>query len=603
MPKFHVTAPDGKTLELEGPEGSTQEDALAQAQTLYKPKASLKETNPAEYDPSSESYQERYGPLSKGRTRQQAIRGVGTKTVPEDDTLTEGIGSGMVRADKGLTNFFMKTLNKHPLIKAFGEIPTPSYASDENINAQDATDAPLAQTTKGSIGQAVGQTAVGAAVTAPLGGIGGAAGGGGLVARTVANPMVRAGVEGAAAGAGAADPNDQGAGALRGAATSVAGERALSVLGRTMRGVVKKSDAAKNLEQLVGQHDKEIFVPISQAASEDDIVSRLSKIAYAEGLPLVPGVKTQLKRQAAKAEEEIRGIALKEATPDGVQLPENAGANVAENMHALKRGFDETYEQTVKSYAFNVSPTFKDEVAARIRAKLPKADNTTVQKVADEAEKLMNRFSSGKNVIDGGNLLNVKNELGLMVGKVSRPEKGAFEIAQEHVNDIIQQELKQGNSASNIADLKKFNDLTEPYRHFSGLRKAARAAKAKKGNFSMDQLANKATDPTQLDLAQQAGEVLRNPAAGTSFAGRSLVGAGGLATTAVTAGLPAAAAVVAGSNLLATKTIQKALMGDLAAQRTVASAVEKNPKVADQVSRMMRVMAAQEAGAGDVGHN
>lgn len=37
MPKFEVTAPDGKTLEVEGPEGATQEQALAYAKSQYKP--------------------------------------------------------------------------------------------------------------------------------------------------------------------------------------------------------------------------------------------------------------------------------------------------------------------------------------------------------------------------------------------------------------------------------------------------------------------------------------------------------------------------------------------------------------------------------------
>src|SRR5258706_2581402 len=35
MPKFRITAPDGKNFDVEGPEGSTAEQALAQVQAQY----------------------------------------------------------------------------------------------------------------------------------------------------------------------------------------------------------------------------------------------------------------------------------------------------------------------------------------------------------------------------------------------------------------------------------------------------------------------------------------------------------------------------------------------------------------------------------------
>lgn len=37
MPVFEITAPDGRTFEVEGPEGATQEEALAQVQAQYQP--------------------------------------------------------------------------------------------------------------------------------------------------------------------------------------------------------------------------------------------------------------------------------------------------------------------------------------------------------------------------------------------------------------------------------------------------------------------------------------------------------------------------------------------------------------------------------------
>lgn len=562
-------------------------------------------SNPAEYDPSSQAFKDKYGPTGKARgTTMVPIRGKGMMEVSDDSGFTEGIGSGMVRTTRGLGNLMGKAFNAHPIARMEGNLFgvddfTPEVASTENIREQDALDKPLEETTKGKLGQVFGGAAVASGVTGPLGSLGGGAAGGSVLARTLGASPTRAVLEGGVGGASVADPDAQGEGAAKGAVLALTLNRLLAGGGRVIRGLVNKSEAAKNLDQIAGQHGEEVFVPISQAASEGDTVSRLAKTLYSEGLSFIPGVKGQLTRQASDAAASVRELAIKEATPDGVTIPPGAGRRVGETIHTLRGEFNKAYDSTIKQYAFNVPDTFKDDVSAAVKAAIPNIDDTTLARVVALADEQMTRFSSGKPTIDGGNLLNVKNELGRLVGQAPRVEKPAVRIAQQHIEDIIDDQLTQGGSKQNIADLAKYGNLSEPYRHFVSLNKAAKSARANGGNFTMNQLARAATDPTQLDLAQQAGGVLNNPAAGTSFTGRGLLGGAGLIGAGATMGPAAAGGLLLAGNAMATKTVQKALMGDLAAQRSLAEMIQQNPKAAEEIARLMQILTAQQAGDSD----
>lgn len=584
-------------MEIELPDGTILEapdDADVKAVVRGYNRARLKASNPAEYDSDSPEFKAKYGPLARG-TRKVAIRGQGLVEEKEDDRFTEGIGSGMVRMSRGLGNLQNKLVNKHPLIKAMGgiDLPGKEFYSDEAIREQDALDQPLAEDTKGMLGQVTGQAAVGTAATLPIGGLGGLSTGGSVLTRTLGSAPVRAALEGAVAGAGAASPDEQGSGAVKGAILSAIIDRMFAGGGRVIRGLVNKSESARNLEQLAAQHGEEIFLPISQAASTDDLTSRLAKTAYGEGLSLIPGVRGQLTRQADDATAAIRNIALREATPDGVTLPADAGRRVQESLNVIRQGFENIYDDTIRSYAFNIPETFGDDVAAAVRREIPNVDDTTVGRVAEAAVEQMQRFSSGRPVIDGGNLLNVRDAIQELARRAPRVERPAMRIAQEQIEDLITSELTQGGARQNLADLARYGNLDEPLRHFTGLERASRAARARGGEFTMNQLARNASDPVQLDIAQQAGAVLNQPAAGTSFTGRNLIGGAGIVGVSALTDPITGALILGGGNVLATRTVQRALMGDTSAQRAIARIIQQNPRAVDRIAQFMRVVAAQ----------
>jgi hypothetical protein len=267
---LEIELPDGTVLDA--PDGADPKAVVKGYQ-----RSQLIAKNPAEYDPNSKQFEERYGPVQ--------------------DAFTEGVGSGAVRVARGLGNLEQKAINLHPLAKVIGGVKLPEV-SDEEIREQDKMDSPLARTRRGSLGQAAGQAMAATVATAPLGALGGLSKGGSVLGRTLGNPTTIAALEGAVGGAAAADPNEQGTGAAKGAATSAIISKFLEGGGRLTKGLVKKNEAVRDLEAEAG---KNLDIPISQAASDDDLISRGFRAAYQEGLPNVIGVKGQLARQSKQA--------------------------------------------------------------------------------------------------------------------------------------------------------------------------------------------------------------------------------------------------------------------------------------------------------------
>lgn len=560
-------------MEIELPDGTVldaPDDADVQAVVRGYRLSRLKSKNPAEYDSKSSEFQSKYGPVQKG--------------------FREGIGSGMTRMTRGLGNLQNDLYQMHPLTRALGlEAPGKEIYSDEAIKQQDETDAPLAGTGKGAAGQVLGQTAVGYAATAPIGGLRGLSSAPSVLARTLAAGTTRAGLEGLIGGAAMADHENQGAGAVKGGATSAALDMAFRGGGRLLSGLVKKNEATEALQQLASQQGEDIFVPISQAADDKGLISRGAKVAYGEGLSLFPGVKGQLTRQAEQAAEKVRELALKEATPSGVKLPGQPGKYVQESMASIRQGFDDAFDETIKTLDYRIPADLRTQLITQIRQNAPNIDSESADKAMKLTRGLLRRFSDGKANIEGSNLLIVREELRKAAEKAPDYERAAYTASSEVVEDLIKKRLQ----VQGLWD--RFADLEEPARHMKGLEGAVHSARAQSGRFTPNQLARNAKDATQLDLGQTAGEALKGSPAGTSFAGRSLLSGaatlGGLAVEPVSA-----TSLLVGSNLLATKTAQKALMGDTAAQRAIVDLLKKHPEAAESVQRALRQAAATSAG-------
>lgn len=563
----------------------------------------LKQQNPAEYDPESEEFQQKNAPV-KYINAPVNMRGAGTGTAegggvrnttmaePSLENFRAGIGSGMVRTAKGLTNLVLP------------DSLTPEFASDENIREMDKRDKHLPAS-----GQMIGSAVAGLPLSMGLGsGLGAAtrlAGAGTKVGQVAASPLTRTLAEGASQGAVNADPDEQGEGALLGAAIGGGLHGLGKGGGRVLRGLVKKSEEAEALQQLAAQHGEDLFVPISQAGDESTLAGRLTKGFFKEALPIVPGVRGQMTKQADEAAEKMRELAIKEGLPEGVPVPGDVGKRPLESMDYIRDEFNKAYDDTVKSYAFNVPSDLKKQVKVAFqKAAGPKTtvNPTTLNKVADEVTAIVEKFSGGTKVLDGTNILNAKREISELIGAAAGHEKPGYLAADELLDDIIKAEMSQGGKASNLADLKKYLELTPAYRAFVPVRRAAQNARPTEGRFKFSQLADaSAKSPEQQVLGQLGHSVLDKSPVSGGLVGKILAGVGfggagfGAFLDPVSTGL-----AIAGGNTLASKPAQRLLLGDTKFQRALAEALRKNPELKRKLGSLARAGVVSETrGDGD----
>lgn len=129
MARFEITAPDGSRFEITAPDDATDDQVMAYAQQQFRQQFSarrdLKAENPAEYDPASREWQERYGPTS-------GMSGF--------DKFRAGVGMGMTNVGRGVG-------------QAVGLVSRDDIAESRRL------DAPLAQTGAGMAGNVAGAVA------------------------------------------------------------------------------------------------------------------------------------------------------------------------------------------------------------------------------------------------------------------------------------------------------------------------------------------------------------------------------------------------------------------------------------------------------------
>lgn len=512
--------------------------------------------------------------------------------VPESDPFTESFGGHMVRGARGLGNLLFRAGNYQPDSGGREDVP---FIGDKAIQAQDEMDKPLNDQPGAGIGGFLGEMAV----TPGLGATKVASKAPGILTKALgARAGVRA-LEGAVNAAQYADPTEATSAATTGGVLGMALGRVGDVAGRLGSGLVKKSDAAKHLEHVAGQHGEDMHIPLSLAADTKDPVSAAVAGTYRNVAPMIPFVGGRLEGQREKAREQVRNMALREASPEGLHLSATDLSDTDRALSKISQEFIDQYDNTVKSYAFNVPQDLSKQLVSRIRAGRPNVDATTLGGTTAKMQDIFDRFSDKSGQITGDNLLFAKREISELIGQGKTHEKDAYKAGIKWIDDHIVSELSQGNSKTNVADLQKYLQLAEPWKAKVATEKAAK--RALNGQFGPEDLYRTSKPGSETRAIGSAGsEVLQPNATRQSLEGKILGGAllGGVGTY---MGVVPALGLATGGHLLANKSTQRLLTGDTKAQKATIEFLRNYPQTKNLPSYLRRATTAELGDEYDAG--
>lgn len=329
-------------------------------------------------------------------------------------------------------------------------------------------DAPLLATSRGAVGDIAGQ----GVATLPVGAAGGAVsealGAGKLAGTGVAKLAGRVSARTAQAGGeGAAASGLSGEDPLTGAGAGAALSLPLSMAGRVVNGIVRKSEPAEHMIKDAAAEGKNLHIPISQGG-EGPVAG-----AYKTVLPYFFGAREQLDSQSKKAQKiysdtlmthapvpqtDATGTLVKSPVPEG-DTPQATAANI-------RKQSDAAYDRTVKNYAFQPPEDFHGSVLDNLTGTdLPTGHK---QQIASTLDNILQSHLSDDGTLSGANLLRAKaagrealGNLRSAGGLASLGNPASTETALGSFDNMIDNAIKNGRTATKPGVIPSKNMLAE----------------------------------------------------------------------------------------------------------------------------------------------
>ena len=461
------------------------------------------------------------------------------------DRFIEGMGRGVVETGRQIGNIF-------------------GIISDDELADAEKLDADLMATGMGQFGSLVGEVAATLPISGGVGLAGKAAGTGLRAARSAGtvsrkgfsragralqSPVARGAVEGAAIGAIFGGPEHRVAGAAGGAGFGAGGGWLGKKIGNSWRNfkLTNMTPEALALQKQTGQ-----FIPLSQSGKG------LTKMWYNGLLANLPGVSSKIRGQYREAVNDLRHWAATKAHPD----TEWAEVSLAgdDSVVAMMSKLDDFW-----------TGAYDDINAAVVdaaRLKVPKEVRSLLETASEGLYKIPK--GPGQN---GANLLNHRNALNNLrsqsgKGPLRKGINAKIDEAIESVDDVLKREVDDEIYA-------RYEQLSEPYRHYQILGKAFDDAAKLGGEFTPGQLlarsakgATKATplEDSYLAVARNAAKALPDfPSREGIYQIIAATQVGGAIATGMTFGLASAgvglASILGVGRWMATKRFQEVITG------------------------------------------
>lgn len=478
MPTYLITAPDGRKFKVTG-EGS-RDAALAHIQSTYQaaPKPDLKAQDPSEYDPNSQAFQDKYGPVA-GRSFAQ--------------NFTEGVGKSFVDTGRGVKQLAIEAGDKLGLVQSNiqdtirGESATQRARREASENAR--MDAPLMHTgggVTGYIGGQLSQLAIpGGAVprAASLAGrVGAAAAGGALFANT--QPVT-------------SEQSRLGSTAL-GAAGGAAGELAAAGIGR----LAQPSQRVTPEVEALARRAEELGIPLrAEQVSQSRPLAGISA-----SLDAIPFSGRDASRQAQRAAFN-RAVAhtLGEET-------DNVGTAVNQATHRLGARYDDI----LRNNAVVADNEFINELDTALQAARGELTDPQFGVIQRQVNSILDKVGDN-NEIDGQAAYNIKK----LLDRINRSGDSSLRHHAAELRDALLGALNR-SLPDDVA--QEFRQVRNQYSNLIAVRRLVRAGA--EGNVTPAALGNVRNLRGELrDVANVGAQFLREPFGNSGTANR-MIGAG-----------------------------------------------------------------------------
>lgn len=548
MPKFQITSPDGTKYEVEGPEGATEQDALAQVQAQQSaPKPVNTELTWAE------------------KTIAPILERIGLNRIDGGNFRGSVAGRAMMgAADPGV---------------AIAQLAANAVGQGDVVNkgiADTEKQYQAARAAAGSTGFDPARMAGNVAITAPvaLGGsatmLGGAAQGAIFGAL---NPVTTEG------NFAAEKAKQIGTGALTGGV-------ATPLMGALGRLVSPKASVNPNLQLL---RDAGVRPTIGQSlGGAANVVEQ-----KAQSLPIVGDAITSARNRAkdqfnAAAIDRALGPIGQKATGVGHDAIRDAG-------NALSKEYDAALG-SINGVNFN-TPTFNQNLT-----QLQQMSDNLVPAMKEKFDKVLNNIVLGRMSPNGSMLPEVFKKVDSELGKLSSGYSKSQLASEKEFGDAIRQlkaNLFDEVKLSNPQVAERLAAADSGWANLVRLEGAAKAAKNNEGIFTPGQLntaiqtADQSTrkravgrgEALMQDLGTAGAKVLGNNYPDSGTAGRMFLGAGALGSAAINPAIPAA---LIGGAAAYTPAVQNALV----------LLLTKRPDMAPKVSNYLRQLSGPATVAG-----
>lgn len=408
-----------------------------------------------------------------------------------------------------------------------------------------------------------------------------------LAAALKANPVKGAALVGAGAGYGTSTPSTRTGSTIAGGVGGAAGGTLSRALSAAARGPVATNPAARQYMEETG----ESFLPLAKRAKEGSLMQKL----YRDILPSLPFSGRQLVKQEDEAFKGMRGHMVGKVVPEGHTVQIDPG-----DMHGTLKELDDVYTRAFGSVDDYVIDPLTNQVPAL--NSLLRGDHVPMSKT------VLRAIQQGLRPNESGwipvkSIMQARTDILAEAGKAARPIAAQL---RKLANDITEETLDHLPKAAQ----KEYQAALEKFPAYKVLAKTVQGSGE---GFSPQQLASRgAKAVSERKGAAGEGPLQREATMAADALGKELGDPGfwrNMATLGMTSGVIGgglaggpAGAIIAGVTLLgvpkalATKTVQKALLGDFAAQKAIAKLVSENPQAYQAI--MIEIQAMSGAAAG-----